>query len=237
MKLTLSFDNGPDPAATPAVLDLLKARKVPATFFVCALGNRLHPALQARSGRRILERAKAEGHWIGNHTLTHSVELGTTQDPEVLEREIGQNQEFLGELAEDRLFRPYMGGGIACKRTFSPASVEYLCAGRYTTVLFNSVPRDWEDPEGWPEVALAHIESQEWTLLLLHDVGRYGSMKQLPRFLDAVESRGIEILQDFPAECVPIRNGKITGSFEGMICGDEPEAASPLSSAAAKAVP
>jgi peptidoglycan/xylan/chitin deacetylase (PgdA/CDA1 family) len=77
-------------------------------FFVCGQGNRLHPALRAKTdeSRKILARAKAEGHWVGNHSLTHTVELGTTNDPKVIESEIGQNQEMLGDLNDQRLFRP-----------------------------------------------------------------------------------------------------------------------------------
>src|SRR5258708_10476387 len=62
--IALTFDDGPDPRYTPAVLDILKAQGVKATFFVC--GNMLerHPEL----GERII----AEGHGIGNHSMTHA---------------------------------------------------------------------------------------------------------------------------------------------------------------------
>ncbi len=235
-KLTLTFDNGPDPECTPAVLDVLKERGVQATFFVCGQGNRLHPACKANSeeGRSILERAKREGHWIGNHSLTHTVELGTTRDRSVIEREIGRNQEILGDLNDRRLFRPYMGGGIRCKRTYSPEAVQYLCDGKYTTVMFNCIPRDWENPDGWPDVVLEQMESQDWTLLIVHDVGRYGSMVQLARFVDEALGRGVEIVQEFPPDCVPIRDGEIVGSLDGLVCGDEPEPVHPLSAAASK---
>ena len=237
-RLTLTFDNGPDPECTPQVLDILRERGIKATFFVCGHGNRLHPALKANSedGRHILERAKHEGHWIGNHSLTHTVELGTTKDPKVIEREIGRNQEILGDLNDQRLFRPYMGGGILGKRTYSPEAVQYLCDGKYTTVLFNCVPRDWENPDGWPEVALEQMQSQDWTLLIVHDVERYGGMKHLARFLDESLRRGIEIVQEFPPDCVPIRGGEVVGSLDGLVCGDEPEPPHPLSAAAASAV-
>jgi peptidoglycan/xylan/chitin deacetylase (PgdA/CDA1 family) len=237
-KLSITFDNGPDPECTPEVLDVLGERGVKATFFVCGQGNRLHPALKARTdaGRKLLERARDERHWIGNHTLTHSVELGTTNDPEVIEREIGGNQEILGDLNGQRLFRPYMGGGIFCKRTFSPAAIRYLCDEGYTTVMFNCLPRDWENPEGWPELALQQMEARDWSLLIVHDVARYGSMKQLARFLDRAIENGVEIVQDFPADCVPIRDGRIVGSLDGIVCGDVPEAPHPLSAAAAAAL-
>ena len=92
--------------------------------------------------------------------------------------------------------------------------------------MFNCVPRDWEDPDGWPETAFEQMEQQDWTLLIVHDVGRYGGMKHLARFLDETLTRGIEIVQDFPPDCVLIRKGEIVGSLDGLVCGDEAE--SPL---------
>jgi peptidoglycan/xylan/chitin deacetylase (PgdA/CDA1 family) len=234
-RLTVSFDNGPDPDCTPGVLDVLRERGVRASFFVCGQGNRLHPAMKAGApeGLRILERAHAEGHWIGNHSLTHTVELGTTRDVAVVEREIGRNDEILGHLNEHRLFRPYMGGGVPCRRTYSPEAVRFLCDGGYSAVMFNCVPRDWEIPEAWPEEALRQMEAQDWTLLIVHDVGRYGGMRQLARFLDEAAARAVEIVQEFPPDCVPIREGVVVGSLDGLVCGDEPEPALPLSTAAA----
>jgi peptidoglycan/xylan/chitin deacetylase (PgdA/CDA1 family) len=231
-KLTLSFDNGPDPQCTPEVLDILRQHGVKATFFVCGQGNSLHPAFKAntREGRRILMRARNDGHWIGNHSLTHTVELGTTKDLSVIEREIGGNQEILGDLNDQRLFRPYMGGGIFSQRIFSPESIQYLCSNGYTVVMFNCLPRDWENPEGWPEEALKLMAQQDWSLLIVHDVQRYGGMQQLARFLDWIVSEGVEIVQEFPSDCVPIRSGEIVGSLEGMVCGEEPERARRLAS-------
>ena len=64
MKITLSFDNGPEPQITDHVLDVLGAEGVRSTFFV--IGQKL-----ADPERRVrAERAHAEGHWIGNHSLT-----------------------------------------------------------------------------------------------------------------------------------------------------------------------
>lgn len=235
-RLTLSFDNGPDPACTPQVLDLLGERGLRASFFVCPLGNRLHPALPAATdeGLAILERAKREGHWIGNHSLTHSLELGTTREPRSIEREIGEAEALLGDLNEHRLFRPYMSGGLRSPRIFSPEAIAHLCAHRYTVALFNCVPRDWENPDGWPEVALDAIERLDWTLLIVHDVDRYGGMRHLARFLDEVAARDVEIVQALAPDCCPIREGEITGALDGLVCGDAPEPAHPIAAAAAK---
>src|SRR5262249_13478424 len=53
-KVALTFDDGPDPQYTPAILDILKAKNAPATFFVVGINAEQHPDL--------LKREVAEGH-------------------------------------------------------------------------------------------------------------------------------------------------------------------------------
>jgi peptidoglycan-N-acetylglucosamine deacetylase len=62
--IALTFDDGPHDQATPALLDVLKKHNAKATFFV--LGSRIVATAP------ILRRMVAEGHSIGNHTLTHA---------------------------------------------------------------------------------------------------------------------------------------------------------------------
>ena len=62
-KLALTFDDGPDPEWTPQILDILKAKHVPATFFVIGENMEAHPGL--------VQRILREGHEVGNHTYTH----------------------------------------------------------------------------------------------------------------------------------------------------------------------
>ncbi len=233
-KLTLTFDNGPDPAATPRVLDLLSERGIHTTFFVCAQGNALHAAMPAAlpEGRQLLDRIRAEGHWVGNHTLTHTIELGTTLDESIIAREISLNQSLLREYNDRRLFRPYMAGGLLGTGTFSEPAIRHLSENAFTTVLFNSCPRDWERPETWPEVAMADIERQDWTVMIVHDVGAFGGMRHLERFLDACIAAEVAFVQDFADECVPIRDGRVVGSLVGLVCGERPAEPRPLSLAA-----
>jgi peptidoglycan/xylan/chitin deacetylase (PgdA/CDA1 family) len=205
-RLTLSFDNGPSRAATPQVLDVLGAFGVTATFFVCGR-DVVEPAR-----RDLVAQAKAAGHRIGNHTLTHTVELGTTDDATVVAREIGDAQEALGDLATEKLFRPYGAGGVIGPRLLGREAVRYLCDGGYTCVLWNSVPRDWEDPDGWPARALADVARQDWTLLVLHDVPT-GAMAALPRFLERARDAGVTFTPELPPACVPIVRGELVGSL------------------------
>jgi len=62
-RIALTFDDGPDPARTPALLDALATLGVPATFFLVGRAVDANPALAARIAR--------EGHEVGNHTYSH----------------------------------------------------------------------------------------------------------------------------------------------------------------------
>jgi endo-1,4-beta-xylanase len=61
--IVLTFDDGPDPAVTPRLLDVLAAAKARAVFFLVGENVERHPALV----RRIAD----EGHVLGNHSCTH----------------------------------------------------------------------------------------------------------------------------------------------------------------------
>lgn len=210
-RVTLTFDNGPDVEATPAVLDVLARRRVAATFFV--VGERLAD----RALRRLAERAHAEGHWIGNHSMTHATPLGEEPGAAAAAREIEGAQRALGALAHpDRLFRPFGGGGNLDARLLSADAVRLLQEGGFTCVLWNAVPRDWEDAEGWPDRAFDQVRAQPWTNLVLHDIAG-GAMAGLDGFLGRLADEGATFRHDFPPATVPIVRGKVMGSLEGLV--------------------
>ena len=211
MEVTLTFDNGPEPAVTPRVLDVLGHTRVKATFF--ALGSKLADPER----RAIAKRAHAEGHWIGNHTWSHQQPLGRLNDTARVLAEIIDTDAAIGELAHpDRLFRPFGGGGAIGTHLLNPIAVDLLKRARMTCVLWNAIPRDWEDPRGWAETALAQCLSQPWTLLVLHDLPT-GAMGRLRIFIDRVLDHGGRFRQEFPPECVPIRRGEVVGQLEPYV--------------------
>jgi peptidoglycan/xylan/chitin deacetylase (PgdA/CDA1 family) len=63
-RIAFTFDDGPDPAFTPQVLDVLREFGAKATFFVVGRCADAHPEL--------LERTAREGHLIGSHTYSHA---------------------------------------------------------------------------------------------------------------------------------------------------------------------
>ena len=62
-KVALTFDDGPDPQWTPKILNILKAKGVPACFFV--IGE------SANQETGLIKQEFALGNEVGNHTFTH----------------------------------------------------------------------------------------------------------------------------------------------------------------------
>ena len=206
----MTFDNGPTPGVTDRVLDILHERGVTATFF--AVGNQA----AVPEGRELLERALAEGHRIGNHSMTHRVPLGEL-DPQTSVDEITDAAEVLdGLLGVERQFRPFGRGGRIGPHLLSPAAVDRLCTDGYTLALWSSVPRDWVDPDGWVDVALAQIRDDPWPVVVLHDF-EGGCLARLPDFLDELERLGAELTTALPDRCTPIRRGRVIGDLGSIV--------------------
>jgi peptidoglycan/xylan/chitin deacetylase (PgdA/CDA1 family) len=215
-EVTLTFDNGPEPEATPLVLEVLRRRGLRATFFV--IGAKLaDPA-----GRALAERAHAEGHWIGNHTYTHAGPLGRRRDPGHAEAEIGRTQALIGGLAHPDLpFRPVGGGGRLGPHLLSVEARDHLAARGHSVVGWSAVPGDWRDPDGWPAVALAQCLGQARPLLVLHDLPN-GAMRHLDAVLGRLEQAGARFRQDFPQDCVRMRRGAALPGLEAWVTPPPP---------------
>jgi peptidoglycan-N-acetylglucosamine deacetylase len=93
--LYLSFDDGPHPLYTPAVLDELKKYHAKATFFCIGKNVAAHPQIY----QRILE----EGHATGNHTQSH-LNGWSTDDADYFE-----NIRAAAQYIDSTLFRPPYG--------------------------------------------------------------------------------------------------------------------------------
>jgi len=212
--LCLTFDNGPEPEVTPGVLDILARRRVPAMFFV--VGEKLRdPACHA-----LAERARAEGHPVGNHTLTHGTPLGRRGGAEAVE-EIAACDALLGPLRDPgRLFRPNGGGGALGPHLLNASAALHLRSVGHTVVLWNAVPRDFEDADGWPERAFAqHAAAGAPVLMVLHDLPN-GAMRHLDRVLGTWQDRGVTFLSVPPEACVPLRAGQPGPGFDAIVSPD-----------------
>jgi len=193
--LALTFDDGPDPRWTPAILDILKQENVPATFFILGKNGQAYPDLV----RRLVD----EGHEIGNHSFTHpnlgeiplsltELELNATQ--RLIESEIGRSTV---------LFRPpYFGDAEADK----PQEVEpALVAQRlgYIMVGVRIDPDDWQLPVTADQIVNRTIDramdsnpETRGEIILLHDSGgnRSATIEALPRLIHELKARGFRFV-------------------------------------------
>ncbi len=210
-KITLTFDNGPDPEVTPFVLDTLARHDIKATFFV--IGEKLRDSAR----RRLCERAHAEGHWIGNHTFNHLTPLGLSRYRNTHLLEIARTQDLIGALAHpSKLFRPFGGGGHLNSSLLNTHCLDYLVKEKFTCVLWNSVPRDWENPEGWVDEAVRQYRNEAWPLVVLHDL-QTEAMSQLDIYISRMKDEGATFVQDFPPDQVPIRDGNIVLPIDNYV--------------------
>jgi hypothetical protein len=79
----------------------------------------------------------------------------------------------------------------------SRGAVDYLVAHAYSCVLWNSVPRDWVDPD-------------------LHDIPD-ACLARLPGFIDAVRDRGMALVPEVPRECAPIVDGRVVRDLGELV--------------------
>ena len=189
--IALTFDDGPDPAATPAVLDVLEDFGVPATFFMIGRNVDEHRELATEVIRR--------GHQVANHTQNH---LWLDEQPErVVEREVDEGAQSLARAGAppNRLFRPPHGwtsdvvAGVT--RREGLRSIFWSdCLEHYLAL----------DGPSTAAAAVA-VRARPGSILLCHDGGhldgphpqgfdRSATVAALPHMLDAVLAKNLRFV-------------------------------------------
>jgi peptidoglycan-N-acetylglucosamine deacetylase len=193
------------------VLDILGQAGILTTFFV--IGSNLDdPAAVS-----LMRQAHAAGHWIGNHTLTHSVALGERPDLAHAVNEIEGAEQRIGALSHpEKLFRPYGNGGHIGPQLLSRSALDYLLKQNFRTIIWNNVPGDWRDPSGWVERCIAQVSEQHWSVVVLHDIAS-GCVTRLGELLRRLDDLGVAFEQDFPDAVTVTRAGRIVGDAEGYV--------------------
>jgi cellulose synthase/poly-beta-1,6-N-acetylglucosamine synthase-like glycosyltransferase/peptidoglycan/xylan/chitin deacetylase (PgdA/CDA1 family)/spore germination protein YaaH len=190
--VALTFDDGPDSRWTPKILDILKEKHAPATFFVIGKNMATFPGL--------VQRELAEGHDVGNHSWTHPniaevpaaqavVELSATQ--RLFETITGRSM---------RLWRPpYFGDA----EPSTPREVAPLLIGQeqgYLAVGLRIDPDDWKKPDPVRIVATSLDRLADTVrpgqVLLLHDSGgdRSRTVQALPTLIDQLRAHGYKLV-------------------------------------------
>ncbi|WP_432991499.1 polysaccharide deacetylase family protein [Dactylosporangium sp. CA-233914] len=172
--VALTFDDGPDPAGTAALLAALRAGGARATLFAIGRNARSHP--------RLLRRARNAGMWIGNHSWSHP-DL-TRLTPARTRAELRRTQAVLGRLngTAPRLFRPPYGE--------TGDAVRSIAAGLgLTEVLWDVDSRDWAGADA-DEIVAAAERLTDGQVILMHE--RYpATIAAVPRILAALRTRNL----------------------------------------------
>lgn len=175
----LTFDDGPHPQGTPAILDRLAAADILALFFV--VGERLtaHPEL----GRRIV----AAGHEVAVHGWDHRAEPSLS--PRAAARGIRRTALAVTEICgrAPRWYRPPYGVATG-------AALIAAHRNRLTPLWWTRWGRDWS-PDATPQSIAARLlgdrrasrNARTGEILLLHDSDTYGTPGSWRRTADAVD--------------------------------------------------
>ena len=193
-KLALTFDDGPDPNWTPKILDLLKEKNAPATFFVIGENANRYP--------QILKREFEDGHEIGNHTYTHeNIEDASANtirwQVNVTERLI---ESSLG--VKTVLFRPPYGIDHQPETAPEVASLPIPQSMGYMLVGARIDPHDWGDLGGGSPPSVDEIvqrvldDASKGSIVMFHDGGgdRSHTLAALPRVIDGLRAAGYQIV-------------------------------------------
>ena len=175
--VALTFDDGPDPAGTQQVLDVLEAEDVHATFFLVGRDLEEHPDL----GRKIAQ----AGHEIGNHTYHHRRMVGVL--PGTVAREVEDTDARIRRTgySGDIHFRPPNG-----KKLF--ALPHYLQRHGRTTVMWDVEP-DSEGVHTAGQIAERTLrETRPGSIVLLHPMypAREQTRQALKPIIAGLKERG-----------------------------------------------
>lgn len=191
--VALTFDDGPDPRWTTKILDILKAKQAPATFFIIGQNMQKHPEL--------VRREVDEGHDVGGHSWTHP-NIAETPLPQVTV-ELNATQRLFEVLTgrSMRLFRPPFFGDAEPSTPHEVAPLVIAQTLGYTTVGLRIDPDDWQKPTPQQIIdrtldRLDHPGDRPGQVVLLHDAGgdRSRTVAALPGLIDAIRARGYRLV-------------------------------------------
>ena len=193
----LTFDDGPDGYWTPKILDILKAKNAPATFFLIGANMQAHP--------EIVEREFKMGMVLGNHSYTHpNFAEVPVQDIDI---ELNATQRLFEVITEHsmRFMRPpYFGDA----EPSTPAEVNAVVLPErklgYLTAGLRVDTEDWQKPA--PNVIVQNAlngladpgtpDRPSGQVILLHDSGgdRSRTVAALPELIDQLRAHGYKLV-------------------------------------------
>ncbi|HEX3504098.1 MAG TPA: polysaccharide deacetylase family protein [Xanthobacteraceae bacterium] len=181
-EVVLTFDDGPWPGNTPAVLNALAAQCTKALFFPIGEHAMWHPQL--------LKEVAAAGHTIGSHTWSHAdlAKLPADQAQEEIEKGFSAVRAALGQ-PEAPFFR-FPG------LRYSPELVSYLGTRNISTFSadFDSLDFKIHQPDKVIASVMTKLKKNGKGIILMHDF-QHGTSLALPEILAQLKANGYRIVQ------------------------------------------
>lgn len=177
--VAMTFDDGPHPANTPRLLDMLRERNIKATFYVIGKNVDLYP--------NVLRRTVSEGHEIGNHTYNHPI-LSKLGDSTVRE-ELTKCRDAVARAAgvQPRTMRPPYGALLQRQREWIHSEL------RYPTIMWSVDPLDWKRPGASVIASRIHAGTTPGAIILAHDL-HAGTVDAMPATLDGLLRKGYKFV-------------------------------------------
>lgn len=175
MLVALTFDDGPSAETTPRLLDILKEKSVPATFFM--LGNR------AAGNPDLVKRAKAEGHEVASHTMSHQNLVLLPAD--AVQSDLTEAKSTMASIvgAEPSLIRPPYGNynDVVASLVGTPM------------IIWSVDTLDWRNKDPAVIIATAMSEVHDGAIILMHDIYPT-SVDAIPTLIDNLRNAGYEFV-------------------------------------------
>jgi len=175
--IALTFDDGPHPKYTAAILDLLAKYDAKATFFIIGKNAEKYPEVVLRS--------YSEGHELANHTFSHPFKVSVAE----LQKELRQTKEIIYSITgfSPALFRP-VGGN------YNDSMINAAVRDGYKVVMWSwhQDTQDWKQP-GVKKITQKVLKgSKPGDIILFHDGGgdRSQTIKALEEILPVLKKQG-----------------------------------------------
>lgn len=179
--IALCFDDGPDPHYTPQIIDILKEKRAPATFFVIGRFAEKYPDL--------LKLEAKNGFEIGNHTYNHK-KISKISLLEV-EQELMRTDTVITNITGRKpvWFRPP-------QLLYTEASAGVIQSHGYNIVLGSIDPSDYLKPPPESIINIAIEQARTGSIVVMHDGGgdRSNTVAALPALIDRLRAAGYEFV-------------------------------------------
>lgn len=191
-EVVLTFDDGPLPGPTNAILDALKAECVRATFFLIGRNAEAHPHL--------VKREVAEGHTIGHHSHTHPAATlrGLSEEAarEEIDRGVAADEKAASLTQAANAPRFFRYPGFADTKALN----DWLGRRQMLAMGTDLWASDWAktSPERQLKLTMARLDKAGRGMILFHDI-KSQTAQMMPAFLKALKAKGYRIVHVVPA--------------------------------------